>query len=79
MVGVPGFSYRLFQTLSENNISIILITQASSVNTMCVAVSEKDAAKAKDAVDKCFAYEISLGKLNPLKAEKGFYRMPRRG
>ena len=72
MVGVPGFSYRLFQTLSENNISIILITQASSVNTMCVAVSEKDAAKAKDAVDKCFAYEISLGKLNPLKVEKGF-------
>lgn len=72
MVGVPGFSYRLFQTLSEHNISIILITQASSVNTMCVAVSEKDAAKAKEAADKCFAYEISLGKLNPLKVEKGF-------
>lgn len=72
MVGVPGFSYRLFQTLSENNISIILITQASSVNTMCVAVAEKDAAKAKEAADKCFAYEISLGKLNPLKVEKGF-------
>ena len=72
MVGVPGFSYRLFQTLSENNISIILITQASSVNTMCVAVAEKDAAKAKAAADKCFAYEISLGKLNPLKVETGF-------
>ena len=48
MVGVPGFSYRLFQTLSEHNISIILITQASSVNTMCVAVAEKDAALAKE-------------------------------
>lgn len=72
MVGVPGFSYRLFQTLSEHDISIILITQASSVNTMCVAVAEKDAAKAKEAADKCFAYEISLGKLNPLKVETGF-------
>jgi len=72
MVGVPGFSSRLFQTLSENDISIILITQASSVNTMCVAVSEKDATKAKEATDKCFAYEISLGKLNPLKVEKGY-------
>lgn len=72
MVGVPGFSYRLFQTLSENDISIILITQASSVNTMCVAVAEKDAAKAKEATDRCFAYEISLGKLNPLKVETGF-------
>lgn len=72
MVGVPGFSYRLFQVLSENDISIILITQASSVNTMCVAVAEKDARKAKEAADKCFAYEISLGKLNPLKVETGF-------
>ena len=72
MVGVPGFSYRLFQTLSEHNISIILITQASSVNTMCVAVAEKDAALAKEAADACFAYEISLGKLNPLKVEKGY-------
>ncbi len=72
MVGVPGFSYRLFQTLSEHDVSIILITQASSVNTMCVAVSEKDAAKAKEAADRCFAYEISLGKLNPLKVETGY-------
>ncbi len=72
MVGGTGFSYRLFQTLSENDISIILITQASSVNTMCVAVSEKDAAKAKEAVDRCFAYEISLGKLNSLKVETGY-------
>lgn len=72
MVGIPGFSSRLFATLSQNDINIILITQASSVHTMCVAVSEADADKAKMAADKCFAYEISLGKLNPLKVEKGF-------
>lgn len=72
MVGIPGFSSRLFDTLSRNGINIILITQASSVHTMCIAVSEKDAEKAREAADKCFAYEISLGKLNPLKVEKGF-------
>ena len=72
MVGIPGFSSRLFETLSQNDINIILITQASSVHTMCIAVSEKDAEKAKEAADRCFAYEISLGKLNPLKVEKGF-------
>ena len=72
MVGIPGFSSRLFETLSQNDVNIILITQASSVHTMCIAVSEKDAEKAKDAADRCFAYEISLGKLNPLKVEKGF-------
>ena len=72
MVGIPGFSSRLFETLSQNDINIILITQASSVHTMCIAVSEKDAEKAREAADKCFAYEITLGKLNPLKVEKGF-------
>ena len=72
MVGIPGFSSRLFETLSQNDINIILITQASSVHTMCIAVSEKDADKAREAADRCFAYEISLGKLNPLKVEKGF-------
>ena len=72
MVGIPGFSSRLFDTLSRSGINIILITQASSVHTMCIAVSEKDADKAKAAADARFAYEISLGKLNPLKVEKGF-------
>ena len=72
MVGIPGFSSRLFETLSQNDINIILITQASSVHTMCIAVSEKDAEKAREAADRCFAYEISLGKLKPLKVEKGF-------
>ena len=72
MVGIPGFSSRLFDTLSRSGINIILITQASSVHTMCIAVSESDAGKAKEAADRCFAYEISLGKLNPLKVEKGY-------
>lgn len=72
MVGIPGFSSRLFDILSRSGINIILITQASSVHTMCIAVAEKDADRAKEAADAAFAYEISLGKLNPLKVEKGY-------
>ena len=72
MVGIPGFSARLFDALSKADINIILITQASSVHSMCIAISAKDAEKAKEAADTCFAYEISLGKINPLKVEKGF-------
>ncbi len=72
MVGVPGFSSRLFEALSDAGINIILITQASSVHSMCIAVAEKDAERARKAADACFAYEISLGKLNPLRVETGF-------
>ncbi|MBQ9309527.1 MAG: aspartate kinase [Bacteroidales bacterium] len=72
MVGVPGFSSRLFDVLSREGINIILITQASSVHSLCIAVAEDDAEKARKAADDCFAYEISLGKLNPLRVAKGF-------
>lgn len=72
MVGVPGFSSRLFDALSRSGINIILITQASSVHTMCIAVADCDAQRAKEAADSCFAYEISLGKLNPLRIETGY-------
>ncbi|MDR0295126.1 MAG: bifunctional aspartate kinase/homoserine dehydrogenase I [Prevotellaceae bacterium] len=72
MVGIPGYSAKLFDVLARNNINIILITQASSVNTMLVAIEQKDAEKAKKAVDELFAYEISLNKVEPLKVEKGF-------
>ena len=72
MVGIPGYSSKLFDTLSKNNVNIILITQASSVHTMCIAIAEEDADKAKKAADELFAYEISLGKVDPLRVEKGF-------
>ena len=72
MVGIPGYSSRLFDVLTKNEINIILITQASSVHTMLVAIEESDAEKAKRAVDELFAYEISLNKIEPLKVEKGF-------
>lgn len=72
MVGIPGYSSRLFDTLTKNNVNIILITQASSVHTMCIAIDEADADRAKKATDELFAYEISLGKVDPLRVEKGF-------
>ena len=72
MVGIPGFSSRLFDALSRAGINIILITQASSVHTMCIAISAADAPRAKQAADECFAWEISQGRLRPLKVETGF-------
>lgn len=72
MVGIPGYSSRLFNALTQEQINIILITQASSVHTMLVAIEQKDADKAKKAADETFAYEISLQKVEPLKVESGF-------
>ena len=70
MVGIPGFSRRLFEALANNGINVILITQASSEHSICVGVNETNAQKAKQAVDNAFSYEIQTGKVNPLAVEK---------
>jgi aspartokinase/homoserine dehydrogenase 1 len=71
MVGIPGFSKRLFEALAKEKINVILITQSSSEHSICVAIDEVNAAKAKAAVDSEFAYEVELKKLEPLQVENG--------
>ncbi|KIC95661.1 bifunctional aspartate kinase/homoserine dehydrogenase I [Flavihumibacter solisilvae] len=70
MVGVPGFSRRLFEALAAHQINVILITQGSSEHSICVGVDATAADKAKMAVDAAFAPEISLRKVEPLIVEK---------
>jgi aspartokinase/homoserine dehydrogenase 1 len=70
MIGIPGFSKRLFEALANENINVILITQSSSEHSICVAVEESMADKAKHTVDRIFQYEIETGKVEPLVIEK---------
>ncbi len=69
MIGIPGFSKRLFEALSNEKINVILITQSSSEHSICVAVNSVSAEKAKQAVDAAFANEIALEKVDPLSIE----------
>ena len=69
MVGIPGFSKRLFETLSSENINIIMITQASSEHSICLGVKASDAKRAKTAIDDHFAFEIALNKVYPVRLE----------
>jgi len=69
MVGIPGFSKRLFEVLSVSNINVIMITQASSEHSICIAVSSEDDLKAKEVIDTEFAFEISLQKVAPASIE----------
>lgn len=71
MVGIPGFSKRLFYALSKAKINVILITQSSSEHSICVAVEEKFGDLAKSVVDAEFEYEIGGGKIEPLRVETG--------
>jgi bifunctional aspartokinase / homoserine dehydrogenase 1 len=70
MVGIPGFSKRLFDALAKKQINIILITQSSSEHSICVGVNMQDAHLAKIAVDAEFEEEINTQKVEPLIIEK---------
>lgn len=70
MVGVPGFSKRLFEALSGASINVILITQGSSEHSICVGVDSINADKAKQVIDQAFSGEISIGRVEPLIVEK---------
>ncbi|MGV8947733.1 MAG: bifunctional aspartate kinase/homoserine dehydrogenase I [Lutibacter sp.] len=70
MVGIPGFSKRLFEALFQQKINVSLITQASSEHSICIAINDIDAEKAKNAVEAAFSFEISQHKVNPLIVEK---------
>ncbi|WP_298239418.1 bifunctional aspartate kinase/homoserine dehydrogenase I [uncultured Algibacter sp.] len=71
MVGIPGFSKRLFETLSQEKINVIMITQASSEHSICLGIEYKESEIAKHAIDAAFENEITLGKIEPIAIEKG--------
>ena len=71
MVGIPGFSKRLFEALSSQQINVILITQGSSEHSICVGVDESNATAAKQVVDNTFGPELASGTVEPLIIETG--------
>ncbi|MBS1927884.1 MAG: bifunctional aspartate kinase/homoserine dehydrogenase I [Chitinophagaceae bacterium] len=70
MIGIPGFSKRLFEALASEKINVVLITQGSSEHSICVGIEEPNMEKAKISVDLAFEYEISQGLLEPLSVER---------
>ncbi|QLG46641.1 bifunctional aspartate kinase/homoserine dehydrogenase I [Costertonia aggregata] len=69
MVGIPGISKRFFEELSTSDISVVLITQASSEHSICVGISIYDVEKAVSTVNRAFAYEMEREKIKPIIAE----------
>jgi aspartokinase/homoserine dehydrogenase 1 len=69
MIGVTGSSKRLFEVLSNYNINVVFITQASSEHSICIGIVNEDSATAKLAIDTTFELEISQNKIDPCIVE----------
>lgn len=69
LLGVVGVSMRLFATLAREQINVILISQASSEHSICIAVETRSAAKAKLAIEREFVHEIRSEEIDEVHIE----------
>ncbi|MCL2229727.1 MAG: bifunctional aspartate kinase/homoserine dehydrogenase I [Treponema sp.] len=71
MVGVAGFSARVFSALARKGISVMLISQSSSEYSICFAVLPQDGENAGGALNEEFINEIKAGSIEKPIVEKG--------
>ena len=71
LLGVVGVSMRLFSTLAREKINVILISQASSEHSICIAIETDSAIKAKTAIEKEFNHEIKDELIDEIKIVQG--------
>jgi aspartokinase/homoserine dehydrogenase 1 len=71
LLGVVGVSMRLFATLARERINVILISQASSEHSICLAVESAFAKAAKAAVEKEFQHEIRGEEIDEVQVQSG--------
>lgn len=69
MVGVTGISMRLFGALAKEEINVILISQASSENSISFAIDSNYSDSAHKALSHEFEREIASGRINKLSLE----------
>ena len=72
MVGVAGFSSRLFGAIARRKISVIFITQSSSEYSICFAILPADVSAAEAAIREEFDREISRGVIEAPITEENF-------
>ena len=64
MLGVPGVAARAFAAVASVGASVPLITQASSEQSICIALPAESAAPVMQALEKAFAGEIQDDDIN---------------
>lgn len=69
LLGVVGVSMRLFATLAREKINVILISQASSEHSICIAIETTSAKAAKTAIEKEFQYEIRNEEIDEVQVQ----------
>lgn len=66
LIGIPGIAERLFGSLKDVNISVIMISQASSEHSICFVIPENQIPLAREAIESIFYGELQRGQIQSL-------------
>jgi aspartokinase/homoserine dehydrogenase 1 len=69
LVGFKGFSGRLFKALADENVNVIMITQASSEHSISIAIEPKYLENALKSIQKEFEYEFFTKRIENISVE----------
>lgn len=67
MVGMPGVARRILGSAEDSDVNVVMISQASSEQTVSLVVSGADAPRLVKALDERFALEMQAGLLDPVR------------
>ncbi len=67
LIGVPSISERVFRCLCTVDVSVIMISQASSEHSICLAVKEHQSHLAKEALTEAFSSELTHGHMQSIE------------
>ena len=70
MIGVPGIAARIFTTLARASVNIMMISQASSEHSICLAFMQPEAEIALSALQTELTEEIRLRKIQNFELVK---------
>lgn len=71
MIGIPGVAHKLFGALRAVDVSIVMISQASSEHSICFAVPQAQAKLAKMTVEQTFLIEMQRGEIQIVDLREG--------
>jgi len=67
MIGVPGVARRLFQAVEKSQSSVVLITQAGSEHSICIAVPMRQCDQIVKAISLEFRDELELREIQTVE------------
>ncbi|MDQ7028306.1 MAG: aspartate kinase [Ardenticatenia bacterium] len=69
MLGVPGVAARVFEAVAHEGVSVLMISQSSSEQSICFLVEENAGERVVHALEQAFAKELEQGHIDRIWAE----------